>query len=166
MSKILLFEPRKIMQQAIVRALFPAHEVEIAETLPDAGGVAAIKDYDVLIVDGAALREENGLGVDTAQALEASPVAMIWLESEDGSSVANRDGLVVLHRPITRDTLSAALQKCLASSAASSDQAQAEVIDLVDVVDEPTQQKAETTSAKKVEVDAEVEEKTTKTKEG
>jgi DNA-binding response OmpR family regulator len=171
MSKILLVEPYKMMQQAIAVALFPAHEIEIAETLPEADTVAAIKNYDVVLMDAAALREKDCLSAQTARALQTSRVPIIWLESEAGSGIETRDRVVVLHRPITRDALTAALVDCLGLSsttsrkekvdgtekerkqaergpakdkkrktAAAADQPQPEIIDLVDVVEEPMQQ--------------------------
>jgi hypothetical protein len=173
MSKILVVEPYKMMQQAIVLALFPAHEVQIVETLPDSNGIAAIRDYDVVVMDAAALREKNGLSAQAAGAIQDSRVPIIWLESEDGSGVANRDRLVVLHRPITRDSLSAALAQCLGppstnklteradgteterqqsargaakekkKKTAAADRPQSQIIELVDVVEEPLQQKAD-----------------------
>jgi hypothetical protein len=178
MSKILLIEPYKMMQQAIVLALFPAHEVEVAEALPGSDGTAAIKNYDIVVMDAAALREKSSLSAEAARAIQASPVPIIWLESEDGAGVPNRDRLVVLHRPITRDTLSAAVAQCLALSPtnrpnekavatehdpqqsprgaaknkkkdlAATDEPRSQVIDLVDVVEEPSQPKTTRTKKK------------------
>ncbi|MGH7824545.1 MAG: hypothetical protein ACREQ7_05140 [Candidatus Binatia bacterium] len=118
MSKILVVEPSKMLRQAIVRSLFPDHEVQIAETLSDSDA-AAPKEYDVLIVDAAALREKNGLNAQTARAVQNWRVPVIWLESEDESSVTSREKFVVLRRPIAREPLLAALAQCLGHAQAT-----------------------------------------------
>jgi hypothetical protein len=116
MSKILLLEPYKMMQQAIVLSLFPDHEVQLAETLPDSG-VATMSNYDLIIIDAAEFREKDMLS--TARAIESLDVPVIWLESEDRRDVASRDTLVILHRPIAREGLAAAVAQCLASRPAN-----------------------------------------------
>jgi hypothetical protein len=163
MSKILVVEPYRMLQQAIALSLFPDHEVKIAEGLPNSDA-DAVKDYDVVVIDAAALRENSSLAPQTARTVQSWPVPIIWLESEEESSVPVREKLVVLRRPIAREPLFAALAECLGRPAAKSNgkptetnksNAQApvptgtsaggqdpKVIELVDVVEEtPPQQR-------------------------
>ena len=60
MSRILVVEPRNILRQAISLALFPDHEVQMATFLPDSNA-AAVKEFDLVIIDSAALRETQHL---------------------------------------------------------------------------------------------------------
>jgi DNA-binding response OmpR family regulator len=173
MSKILLIEPSKMMQQGIVLSLFPNHEVEVAEMLPDSG-VAGLKAYDVVVLDAAALREKNILTAQAVRAIQSSAVPVIWLESKDGPGVASRNKLVILNRPIARTGLAAALAQCLehrsgtrthekangaeketkrppkeptkvkGKTAAAPDKRETKIIELVDVVEEaPAEEKQE-----------------------
>lgn len=159
MSRILLIEPYRMLQQAIVLALFPEHQVEAVETLPDVRP-AAIDGYDVAIIDVASL-DEKGLSEQTIQACQTSQTPIIWVASENGSPVARRPDDVVLQRPLAREPLAAALAHCLALSSnrkAGTDEAEkggtetlvndatqpdrpvnesdGEIIELVDVVDD------------------------------
>jgi hypothetical protein len=118
MSKILIVEPHRMLQQAIALSFFPDHEVKIAEGLPDSGA-AAVEDYDVVVIDAAALRESSSLAPQMAQAIQSWPVPIIWLESEEEPAVIIREKLVVLRRPIAREPLFAALALCLGRSAAT-----------------------------------------------
>ena len=58
MSRILVVEPRNILRQAISLALFPDHEVQTATFLSDSNAAIA-KEFDLVIIDSAALGETN-----------------------------------------------------------------------------------------------------------
>jgi hypothetical protein len=157
MSKILVVEPYKILQRAIALSFFPDHLVEVTEEIPDRS-VIEQRSYDVAIIDAGALREKNTAG-DLNRRLQDWQIPMIWLE--DMSTVAPvRDNLMVLRKPIARNDLLTALSCCqakgstipptdvgeklrnrkvLAASELKPDpEHTAEIIELVDVVEEKT----------------------------
>jgi hypothetical protein len=68
MSKILVVEPRKILQQAIRLALCPDHEVQLETNLLDPKP-STIKNFDLAIIDAAALRDANMLGAQHLRAV-------------------------------------------------------------------------------------------------
>lgn len=112
MVKVLLVEPEKILQQAISLALFPDHEVQVEKTLgPEATG--ALKDYDLLIIDGIALRETGQLTPDVARAIQGCKTPTLWLEEGESSHPPERDKLVVLKKPIEREAFQSALAQLL-----------------------------------------------------
>jgi DNA-binding NtrC family response regulator len=164
MSKILIVEPYRILQQAMTLAFFPQHEVQVTETLP-ASSAGAVKGYDVIVIDAAALREKKGLDAHNERAIQNWRVPMIWLEGEGLSSAASRKQFVVIQTPIDREQLLAALAQCLGrkkgngaqkeangagkaaarerKAARAADEQGAKIIELVDVVEEaPRQEKA------------------------
>jgi len=60
MAKVLLIEPDRILQQAISLFLFSHHEVQ-DEASSQVTDIDALKEYDLLIVDGSALRDRTQL---------------------------------------------------------------------------------------------------------
>lgn len=159
MSRVLLIEPQKILQQAISLFLFPEHEVRVEE---EAGAAAAsFKDYDLLIIDGAALRDSDRLTPEILRAVQSCGTPTLWLEEEEGVPSPKRDKLVVVKKPLEKEALEAAvggflssgpsrerersakrrgtpeaLQSAAKQPAESPEQSAFEFIDLVEVVDE------------------------------
>ena len=107
MGKILLIEPQKILQQAISLFLFPEHEVRVED---EAGAaVGSFKDYDLVIIDGAALREHNRLTAEVLRAVQGCKTPTLWLEEEAASQAPKRDKLVVVKKPLEKGALEAAV---------------------------------------------------------
>lgn len=163
MSKILLIEPYKILRQAIGLSLVPEHEVQVDEGLsPDR--VGCFDDYDLVIVDAAALREKGRLTAEVGDGIQTSKAAVLWLEDDESSEAPKRDKLVKIRKPIEKGSFQAAVSDLLSServfepktapgtaeatnpgkrekttekkSAEASDQTAFEFIDLVEVVQE------------------------------
>ncbi len=118
MSRILIIEPQKILQQAIVLFLFPDHEVEVNENVPEKE-TQVVKDFDLAIVDAAALREANMLGAQQARTVEGWKIPTIWIDDAAGAQSPAAKQLVMLGRPVQRDALQAAMAKCLGTSSSS-----------------------------------------------
>jgi len=55
MSKILVFAPQRMIQQAIVLSLFSDHDVQLCVGLGE-NSSPAVNDFDLAIVDATALR--------------------------------------------------------------------------------------------------------------
>ena len=117
MGKILLIEPQKILRQAIGLSLFPDHEVKVEEEI--AKDVGSSKDYDLLIIDGAALRESNRLTPEAIRVIQSCKTPTLWLEEDPASHTIKRDKLVVVQKPVERETFQAALAGLLSSSGLS-----------------------------------------------
>ncbi|HEX6174602.1 MAG TPA: hypothetical protein VF089_11355 [Candidatus Binatia bacterium] len=158
MSKILVVEPYKILQRAIALSFFPEHQVEVTEEIPDMSAIEQ-RSYDVAIIDAGALREKITAG-DLNRRLQGWQIPMIWLEDSTSPVAPVRDNLMVLRKPIARNDLLAALSCCQAkvSTIALTDVGEklrnktvlvaselkpdpehtAQIIELVDVVEEKT----------------------------
>jgi hypothetical protein len=119
MSRILVVEPQKILQQAIVLFLFPDHEVEVNENVSEKE-TRVVQGFDLAIVDAAALREANMLGAQGSRTVERWKIPTIWIDDAAGEKPppAGKQ-LVVLGRPMRRDALQAAMAKCLGTSSSS-----------------------------------------------
>ncbi len=114
MSKILLIEPHKILRRAISLSLSTGHEVHVEESL-SASGVGSLKDYDLLIVDGAALRENDQLTPEVVRAIQGCRTPTLWLEGEESSRFPKRDKLLIIRKPIEREAFQSALAGFLSS---------------------------------------------------
>jgi hypothetical protein len=171
MGRILVVEPGKIMQHAIGLALFPDHEIQVTGLLSDSTA-AAVKEFDLVIIDSAALRESEILGAQSLRAVQGWKVPTIWIDDAGGSQAPDRDKLVILTTPIQKHTLQTAVAKCLdissadqngitsipakermatkeAKTAAVSQEASPQIIELVDVVEEPPERRKNKTQQKK-----------------
>ena len=158
MGKILVVEPYKILQRAIALSFFPEHQVEVTEEIPDMS-VIEQRSYDVAIIDAGALREKNTAG-DLKRCLHEWRIPIIWLEENNSTAAPVRENLVFLPKPIGRNELLSALSRCqtkgstipltdlgeklrnktvLAASELKPDpEHTAQIIELVDVVEEKT----------------------------
>ena len=114
MSTILVIQPYKMLQQAFAAALPFEHKVRMMENLPES---ASLKDFDVVIVDAAALMEKDLLSTGAVRAIQAWKVSTLWIESERGPAAPHRDKLISLRRPVQKDALHKALAESLAPTA-------------------------------------------------
>ncbi len=117
MAKILLIEPYKILRQAIALALFPEHDVQAEGDIAKVG-VGSIKDCDLLIVDGEALKEGNQLTSEFNRVIQGTKVPTIWLEGADSTQpprLAKREKLLILKKPIEGSSFQSALESLLSS---------------------------------------------------
>ena len=114
MSRILVVEPRNILRQAISLALFPDHEVQTTTFLSEANAAVA-KEFDLVIIDSAALRETSNSSSQLSRTVQGWKVPTIWIDDTEGGHDPD-DQLVVLIRPIQKDTLQSAVAKCLGMS--------------------------------------------------
>lgn len=115
MGKILLIEPQRMLRQAISLYLFPEHEVQSEEGAT--GSLAgSFKDYDLLIVDGAALRENDELTPELKRAIQACKTPTLWLEEDKPGQSFKREKLLVVRKPIEREAFQSAVASFLAPS--------------------------------------------------
>jgi len=145
MSKILVIEPYRVLQQAIALTLFADHEVQFARSIPDS---SELKDYDAVIVDGGALGSDGKDPDREIRMVQSWRVPTIWLDGGANGQTPQRAGLVAVKMPITKAVLSSALADCLADlskaklhnrsagSTAKEDNGGAKLIELVEVVEE------------------------------
>jgi hypothetical protein len=115
MSKILLIEPHRLLRQAITLSLFPDHEVDLPEKTKGSG-MESLDDYDLIVVDGAALRESGQLSTELSRALQSATTPMIWLEEDDGAGPVKRENLVVVKKPVERELFQSAVNNFLSPS--------------------------------------------------
>lgn len=119
MGKILLVEPQKILQQAIILSLFPEHEVRVEDDV--ASSVGSFKDYDLLIFDGAELRERHQLTPEVVRAVQGCKTPTLWLEEDPVSQAPKREKFVVVKKPIEKEAFRSALAGFLSPRAPSSE---------------------------------------------
>lgn len=112
MAKILLIQPHKMLQQAIVLALFPEHHVKVSEKIPEAepGG-----EVDLVIIDHAALRERDAAVTGDFRAVESwrLPVILIGAAALDDKATSKKRRQ--LNMPFQRDDLRTAVADSLGS---------------------------------------------------
>jgi hypothetical protein len=163
MGKIVLIEPRKVLQQAIALSLFPEHDVQVKETV-DAAEINAFHDIDLLVVDAAGLRENEKLSPEINRAIQDSKVPTMWIEEGESNHPPKREKLAVVMKPIDSAAFQSALTILLSPSSAkkepqkkaapaeqkaekskggakkvargTAEQSAADLIDLVEVVEE------------------------------
>ena len=117
MSRILAVEPHRILQQALVVALFPEHQVQMFSRIPEAEALAAA---DLLIIDAAALKSCNALSNRETRAVQSSHIPVVWIDAEPpAADEAAFTKLVGLTPPLKRDDLRAAAAECLRLSSAA-----------------------------------------------
>jgi hypothetical protein len=110
-------EPRKILQQAIRLALCQDHEVQLDESLSDTEPSAI--NFDLAIVDAAALREINVLSTPLLRAVQGWKIPKIWIDEAERVQASSRYKLMVLTKPIQKETLQSAVATCLDASLSS-----------------------------------------------
>ncbi|MEE9611069.1 MAG: hypothetical protein V3W19_07445 [Desulfatiglandales bacterium] len=137
------------MKQAISLFLFSHHEVQ-DESSSQATDIDALKEYDLLIVDGSALRDRNQLTEEFTRTVQHCGTATLWLEEDESQRPLKREKLLFVKKPIEREKFLSALNSLLSfktlkkarvGDVASRErkgqkQKEPEFIELLDVVDE------------------------------
>lgn len=118
MSRILIVEPRNILRQAIILALFPDHEVRSVPQLADHNEALA-KDFDLLIVGVSTLSEAASFHHPLLQKVQDWKIPMIWIDDPGDGQTVPHGKIVVLKSPIQKDALDSAIAKCLEGSPAN-----------------------------------------------
>ena len=107
-----MIQPHRMLQQAIALALFPNHDVHVSETVP----ASLEKSFDAVIVDVTALRQTSKLSSDSLKTIEGWATPTIWIGDRESPQRPTRDTLVVMQTPIAKETLYASLAECLGTS--------------------------------------------------
>jgi hypothetical protein len=110
MSKILVVEPYRILQQAIAIALYPENDVQLTDAIPESLNV---ENFDAAIVDAASLREKDRLSVQALRTVYGWKLPTVWIDGEVPGQAPVGNRVVILKQPISRDGLVAALAECL-----------------------------------------------------
>ena len=110
MSKILVVEPHRMLQQAIALALFPEHEVKIVSAIPES---SALKDFDAVIFDLKSLGESAGGAEAAVRAVQSWKVPTVWVQGSSHEPTPQRENLIPIIAPIEKDVLLSALAECL-----------------------------------------------------
>lgn len=109
MSRILVIQPHRMLQHAFSVALFPEHEVQVVERIPDA---ARLKDIDLVIVDAVALRQRDLLAEHELGEVQSWKTPTIWIDNDD-AQIPTREKLLLLQGPSGKDLLVRAMAECL-----------------------------------------------------
>src|SRR5215510_994663 len=156
MSRILVVEPRNMLRQAISLALFPDHEVQMAALWSSSHATLA-QEFDLVIIDAGTLRAASTFSSPLIRAVQSWTVPTIWIDDTGAREAPAREGLVVLTGPIQKESLQSAVTKCLGTSSSKRTTSIAakesmtakelsatmpqstspQIIELVDVVEEP-----------------------------
>jgi hypothetical protein len=118
MSKILLIEPRRMLQHAFVLALSPEHEIEIAADMKPA--LTRSSGVDLAIIDAAALRQKSSAPVDVPGTSANWQVPIIWIDTT-ASSDRPSSGITRLALPFSKEDLRAAVGKLLQAAQPGND---------------------------------------------
>ena len=110
MSRVVIVQPHKMLQNAFAIALFPEHRVQVVETIPED---AALGGADVVIVDAASLRALGALGARELLMIQSWKTPAIWIDERTDSAPQTSAKIAVLERPTSKESLSAALAQCL-----------------------------------------------------
>jgi hypothetical protein len=100
-----------MLQQAIAVALFPDHEVQTMESLP--ADVPHAPDVDVIILDAASLRAKNVLDLPLPTWVQEDGIPIVWVDNADSTGAPKREKLTVVHSPIMKDRLLAAVAQSI-----------------------------------------------------
>ena len=142
MSKILVVQPYRMLQQAIGLCLFPQHQARMTSSVPE---VTEIEEVDAAIIDAAALRETDAVSHAALRSIQSWAIPIVWIDTGDAPPTPS-DRVVVIRPPITKQNLERALDHCLGGpqearplaaqkEPSSAHTASSNVIDLVEVVE-------------------------------
>jgi hypothetical protein len=120
MGKVVLIEPHKVLQQAIALSLFPEHDVQVKEAVSPSD-ISAFGDADLLIVDAAALRENNHFSPELSRAIESAAIPTVWIDDDESARPAEREKLAVVMKPIESAAFQAALAQLLSAPGAGNE---------------------------------------------
>ena len=119
MGRVLLIEPQKILQRAVSLALFPEHEVQVEENWGSLKS-GSLGEYDLLIIDGGALREGRQLTPEVVRAIQACEIPTLWLEEDESSQQPpKREKIILVKKPIERKAFQSAVSHLFSPQAAS-----------------------------------------------
>ena len=143
MSKILVVEPHRMLQQAIALALFPEHVVKIASAIPES---SELTGFDAVIVDLGPLGEPDGAFAQGVRAVQSWKVPTVWVQGSSHEPTPQRENLIPIIAPIEKDVLLSVLAECLGtiskekrldpSTRAPALAGDSEVIELLEIVEE------------------------------
>jgi hypothetical protein len=155
MGKILIVEPYRILQQAISAALVNEHEVESREVL-EVSQLETVNEYDLVVIDAASVQDDNNV----THALRSSKAPLLWLQTDELSAPLRQDQFASLKMPLERSSFLSAVSELLSGkpsprselpgdkksgfqaaapgqqASQPEDQANSELIDLVDIVEQ------------------------------
>jgi hypothetical protein len=112
MSKILVVEPAKMLQQALVFALASEHEIQVVDQLPEPAALQA----DIAMIDPAVLIKSDAAAARARATILSWQIPIIWLGSEWPSSERAPAKLVCVKPPFDRESLKKALADIVRSS--------------------------------------------------
>ena len=127
MSKILVIEPHRMLQQAIALFLVPTHMFQMCETVPES---LPANDFDALIVDAAALRETTGLNAKIIDRIQNWRVPTLWIEKGESNAAPRGEKVIIIASPLDREALASSLARCLENATAVGENGAAKVRDL------------------------------------
>jgi hypothetical protein len=116
MSKILVIQPHRMLQHGFSVALFPEHQVQVVERIPDAAG---LKHVDLVIVDAVALRQRDSLAQHELSEVQNWKTPTIWIDKDADAEVPPREKLVLLQAPFGKDQLVRVMAECLGTPGAA-----------------------------------------------
>ncbi len=103
-----------MLRHAFTVALFPEHQVAAVTAVPN----AAAKDFDLVIVDAAALQEENLLSARELDKLKAWKLPVVWFGADGALAQFEGERWLRLDAPLTQEILRRAVAQNLAASVA------------------------------------------------
>jgi len=110
MSKILVVETYRMLQQAIALALFPEHEVEIRSAIPES---SELMGFDAVIIDMGSIGESDGDFEPAIRAVQSWKVPTVWVQGSSHGPTPQRENLIAINTPIEKEVLLSALAECL-----------------------------------------------------
>jgi hypothetical protein len=110
MSKILVVERHRMLQQAIALALFPEHEVKIRSAIPES---SELTGFDAVIVDVGSIGEADGDFEPAIRAVRSWKVPTVWVQGSFHGPTPQRENFIAINMPIEKEVLRSALAECL-----------------------------------------------------
>jgi len=110
MSRILVVQPSKMLQQALAFALASEHQIRVADKIPEAD---ATPEADLAIVDAAALAEREPAALRKFDVIRRWQIPVVWLGSELSALDEAAGKFVRLTPPLDRESLKRALADIL-----------------------------------------------------
>jgi len=98
-------------------ALFPEHELTMLDVLPKTAPIEP-KEFDAMVVDIAALLDGDSLTGRDLEMLQCCDFPLVLIGADDAAVIAEREKLVRITRPITKESLQRALADCLSGATA------------------------------------------------
>ena len=98
-------------------ALFPEHELTMLDVLPKTAPIAP-KEFDAMVVDIAALLERDSMTGRDLKMLQSCDIPLVLIGADDVVEIAEREKLVRISRPVTKESLQRALADCLSGATA------------------------------------------------